>query len=66
MTSIRIGKIFKKLASWMTSLFFVNILLMNCLIVYLRSVLDIEGTSASVEGDDSGSGNLTFEEENAV
>ena len=50
----------------MTSLFFVNILLMNCLIVYLRSVLDIEGTSASVEGDDSGSGNLTFEEENAV
>jgi len=38
---------------------------MNFLIGYLRSMLDFK-QSTSVEGDDSGSANLTFEEENAV
>jgi len=54
----------------MTSQFFISTSLMNFLIIWcrkkLRSVLENEGTSSSVDDDDSNSANLSFEEENAV
>lgn len=63
---------FLKLISWMTSLFFYkhftdelfDIMLQN----KLRTVLDAEGTSTTVEVDENGSvnANWSFEEENMV